>query len=166
MFIPRAQPLCRPVTLPTALRGETEGILSFLPSIPVKSFIIQLPDYLKKLRRLWFSSVCVSGRESVGEWGVAGDGMHPVANTNPTSCTRRHPHPLCTPLSYTHFPSTPWFYKTFSGGELPPPLLILHLSFCALSFLLICKVFICVEDRLTLSFNVSVSVRCLVRALV
>lgn len=52
VFIPRAQPLCRPVSLPTTLRGETEGILSFLPSIPVKSFIIQLPDYFKNLTRL------------------------------------------------------------------------------------------------------------------
>ncbi len=73
VFIPRAQPLCRPVTLPMTLRGETEGILSFLPSIPVKSFIIQLPDYFKKLTRLWFLSVfvcvclCVCERERVSK---------------------------------------------------------------------------------------------------
>lgn len=59
VFIPRAQPLCRPVSLSMTLRGETEGILSFLPSIPVKSFIIQLPDYFKNLTRLWFLTVFV-----------------------------------------------------------------------------------------------------------
>lgn len=83
VFIPRAQPLCRPVTLPMTLRGETEGILSFLPSIPVKSFIIQLPDYFKKLTRLWFSSafvcVCLSEGERVSGSGIASGGMHPVA---------------------------------------------------------------------------------------
>lgn len=59
VFIPRAQPLCRPVSLPMTLRGEAEGILSFLPSISVKSFIIQLPDYFKNLTRLWFLTVFV-----------------------------------------------------------------------------------------------------------
>lgn len=74
VFIPRAQPLCRPVSLPMTLRGEAEGILSFLPSISVKSFIIQLPDYFKNLTRLWFLTVfvhltvCEREREGHCQW--------------------------------------------------------------------------------------------------
>lgn len=108
VFIPRAQPLCRPVTLPTTLRGETEGILSFLPSIPVKSFIIQLPDYFKKLTRLWFLSafVClcvwegerVSKREALLAVGCT-PGLLPTPHYPHCHPHRLFPHPL-----YTHFP--------------------------------------------------------------
>lgn len=136
VFIPRAQPLCRPVTLPMTLRGETEGILSFLPSIPVKSFIIQLPDYFKKLTRLWFSSafvcVCLSEGERVSEkvaqlavgctlWLLGSPSLPPS------------PH-----LSYTHFlqlfsVTFIWILLNFQWRQTPS-------SFFLIPLLLLCTV--------------------------
>ena len=179
VFIPRAQPLCRPVTLPMTPRGETEGILSFLPSIPVKSFIIQLPDYFKKLTRLWFSRVCVCvcqcvcvrGRESERERGIASGGMHPVALTAPPPLYPRClPHPLSPHPSYTHFPPNSSVqdsfasYKTFSGGETPSSssssssslilLLLLDALFASLPLFSVLAVAAClfvVRDKCSLS---------------
>lgn len=170
VFIPRAQPLCRPVTLPMTLRGETEGILSFLPSIPVKSFIIQLPDYFKKLTRLWFVCVCETerGRESEQQRGIAGGGMHPVALTTPS--VTPVPSPLIHPL-----PPTPQYNnlldptKLLVEGKLPPPpshptssprrFFFLPLSLRPWHRLFICVcVFICVQFIMHLSVFVCVCV--------
>lgn len=104
VFIPRAQPLCRPVTLPTTLRGETEGILSFLPSIPVKSFIIQLPDYFKKLTRLWFLSVFVCLCVWEGERVSKREALLAVGCTPGLLPTPHFPHHLFPHPSYTHIP--------------------------------------------------------------
>lgn len=133
VFIPRAQPLCRPVSLFMTLRGETEGVLSFLPSIPVKSFIIQLPDYFKNLTRLWFFSVFVCLTVWKGEWGIASGEMHPMALTD-TPPPLPLPHPLFPHPSYTNIPQllcTPFFYilhHSFTTCRLgatpnPPPVL-------------------------------------------
>lgn len=123
VFIPRAQPLCRPVSLPTTLRGETEGILSFLPSIPVKSFIIQLPDYFKKWTRLYFSTafVCLTTRVYMRQREAL-----PVVRCTPwllPTIPLPLPHPLLPHCSYTNFPqllTTPFFYilQNFAFGDL------------------------------------------------
>lgn len=132
VFIPRAQPLCRPVSLSMTLRGETEGILSFLPSIPVKSFIIQLPDYLKNLTRLWFLTVFVCLTVWKGERGAL-----PVVRCTPwlsptPLLPSRYPIPFPPSLLHQH-PSTPLHTillhptKLVGWGDHQP-------SSCALSF--------------------------------
>lgn len=131
VFIPRAQPLCRPVSLSMTLRGETEGILSFLPSIPVKSFIIQLPDYFKNLTRLWFLTVFVCLTVWKGERGAL-----PVVRCTPwLSLTPLLPSHY--PILFSPIPHTPTFpnssahhsftsYKTCGLGGPPTHLLCCH----------------------------------------
>lgn len=157
VFIPRAQPLCRPVTLPMTLRGETEGILSFLPSIPVKSFIIQLPDYFKKLTRLWFFGLCVClcvrevDRESEQEKGIAGGVMHPMAlpTLHPLTPSCLIPHTPTSPNSSvtTSFCILQNFWRRWNSLLLFLILLFLFAILLSLAMLCVCLcVFILVSD--------------------